>query len=109
MYMIGHDVSFDDLTLFLPRQFVKDRAEFLTHVPEQLLASFGHKNNMVLAIPRRVGQALIRLVHSSSPLGRAHQAAKGELTPGTLKAVQVSLVEPVAYPLGFTVIVGAKF
>jgi len=37
-------------------------------------------------------------------LDQAYQAPRGELTPGTLKAFQVALVEPVAYPLGFQLV-----
>jgi len=100
MDVIGHDVAFQDLALFLTCQFVEDRPELLSDLPKQLLASpFGHAHDMVFAIPLGVGQALVILVHQVLLWCGLIKPPKGELTPGTLKAVQVALVEPVAYPL----------
>jgi DNA helicase HerA-like ATPase len=46
-----------------------------------------------------MGQALVRFVHRVLPLVFFSSSHRGEnSTPGTLKAFQVSLVEPVAYP-----------
>src|SRR3989442_15144109 len=64
MNVIGHDMTFNDLAFLLACQFAEDRSEFGTHVPKQFLAaSLGHKHHVVLAIPLRVGQALIIVVH----------------------------------------------
>src|SRR5215470_3919758 len=64
MHVIGGRMPFNDLALFLPCEVTKNRSEFLPQVPKQLLASsFGHKDNVVFAIPLRVGQALSVLCH----------------------------------------------
>jgi hypothetical protein len=45
-------VPFNDPALFLTRQLMKDRAEFATNLPKQLVTTaFGDKDDMVLAIP----------------------------------------------------------
>ena len=63
VHVIRHRMTLNDLALFLTCQFVKDRTEFFPNVAKQLLASsFGHKYEVVFAIPLRVGQALIILV-----------------------------------------------
>src|SRR5262249_9571712 len=63
MHMIQHQMAFNDLALFLFRQFMKDLAEMFTNLPIQHLAAiFGDKNNMVFAIPLRMGQALVSIV-----------------------------------------------
>ena len=60
LHVISHQVSFDDSTFFLPCQFVKYASELATKFPiKHIAASFGNKDNLILAIPLRVGQALI--------------------------------------------------
>jgi hypothetical protein len=59
MHVVWHQVPFDDLTLFLPCQFVEDRPQVFADIPKhRLAASFGNEDNMVLAIPFRMGHAL---------------------------------------------------
>jgi hypothetical protein len=46
----------------LAGQLMKDWPQLTTNLPKQLLpATFGHKDNMVLAIPARMRQAVIEL------------------------------------------------
>jgi hypothetical protein len=60
MHMIWHHMSLDDAAFLLAGQLMKDWPELTTNLPKQLLpATFGHKDNMVLAIPARMRQALI--------------------------------------------------
>src|SRR5215831_17072676 len=60
MHMIWHHMSLDDAAFLLAGQLMKDWPELTTNLPKQLLpATFGHKHNMVLAIPARMRQALI--------------------------------------------------
>jgi hypothetical protein len=54
------DMALDDTALFLTRQLMENRTELTTNLPKQLvLASLGDKDDMVLAIPARMRQALI--------------------------------------------------
>src|SRR5215510_196985 len=70
MHMIQHQMSFNELALFLLRQFMEDLAEMFTNLPIQHLAAiFGDKNNMVFAIPLRMGQALVSIVQNVLLLG----------------------------------------
>ena len=70
MHMIWHQMTFNDLALFLLRQFMEDLAEMFTNLPIQHLAAiFGDKNNMVFAIPLRMGQALVSIVQNVLLLG----------------------------------------
>src|SRR5262249_5146372 len=58
---------------------MKDRPECLANVSKQgFTAPFGHEYYMIIAIPRRMGQALIGFGHGVL-LGSAHQATRGEL------------------------------
>src|SRR5215831_13349274 len=60
MHMIWHHMSLDDAAFLLAGQLMKDWPKLTTNLPKQLLpATFGHKHNMVLAIPARMRQALI--------------------------------------------------
>src|SRR5215475_5879619 len=62
MHMIWHHMSLDDAACLLAGQLMKDWPKLTTNLPNQLLpATFGHKYNMVLAIPARMRQALIEL------------------------------------------------
>src|SRR5262249_62407214 len=57
-------MPFNDLAFFLPCQFTEDRSKFLAQASKQLLASsFGHKDDVIFAIPLRVGQARSVLGH----------------------------------------------
>jgi hypothetical protein len=56
MYMVWHQVSFDDLALFLFGQGVENWPQLKTRLAKDGLASsFGHENNVVLAVPFRMG------------------------------------------------------
>src|SRR5215468_6673033 len=60
MHMIWHHMSLDDAAFLLAGQLMKDWPELTTNLPKQLLpATFGYKDNMVLAMPARMRQALI--------------------------------------------------
>jgi hypothetical protein len=62
MHMIWHHMSLDDAAFLLAGQLMKDWPKLTTNLPKPLLpATFGHKDNMVLAIPTRMRQALIEL------------------------------------------------
>jgi len=85
---------------------MQDWPELFSHLPIQRFAAmFGDKHNMIFATQAGMRQALIGSGHKVSPCGFSWliKPHKEKLTPRTLKAFQVSLVEPVAYPLGFTV------
>ena len=90
-------MPFDDLTFFLLRQLMKDLAQIFSYLPiEHLSAIFGDEDNVILAISPGMRQA-VRGFGYGVLLVSAHQATRGELYSGTLKAVQVALVGPVAY------------
>src|SRR5206468_2370756 len=56
MHMVRHQVSFDNLTLLLTGQRMENRPKMLTRLPENYFApSLGHENDMVLAVPFRMG------------------------------------------------------
>jgi hypothetical protein len=64
MHVIWHQMTFNDLAFFLPGQLVKDWAKLPAYFPiKRLAAIFGDENNMIFAIPLRVGQALVSTVH----------------------------------------------
>jgi hypothetical protein len=100
--MVWHQMSLNNLALLLPSQRVENRTQLSADLAEDdLPPSFGHEHNVVLAVPFRMGQALIKLRHYilslwfTKPLGE-------DPTPGTVKPVLVSLVEPVAYPSSYS-------
>ena len=67
MDLLGHDMARDDLTLFLAGQCVEDRAQRLPDLPLQLLPpSLGNKDDVILAIPSGMRQALITVFHESA-------------------------------------------
>jgi hypothetical protein len=79
--LIRPQLSFQELTLLLQRQFVKGRAACSANLSiERLAATLGNKHEVRLAIPLRVGQAVVSLAQLKSPLGCAHQATEGDLT-----------------------------
>ena len=54
--MIRHQMPFDNLALLLPGQRMENRAQMLTRLPENYFApSLGHENDVVLAVPFRMG------------------------------------------------------
>jgi hypothetical protein len=58
-------MPFDDLTFFLLRQFMKDLAQIFSYLPiEHLSTIFGDEDNVILAIPLRVGQALVTVIQN---------------------------------------------
>src|SRR5215831_7063829 len=98
MNMIRHDMPLDDLTLFLARQRMEDRPQLPTNLSIQLAtASLGDKHDVILAIPFGMRQAPIIVFHYVL-LWLPHQAHLRRTTPVSVKPLQVSLVEPVAYP-----------
>jgi hypothetical protein len=67
--VVGDQMSFNDSTLFLPCQFVKDQLQLRAQFPiEYLAATFGDKHDVVLANPFGMGQALIDCRPTRSPL-----------------------------------------
>ena len=77
MHVIWHQMTFNDLAFFLPGQFVKDRAKLPAYFPiKRLAAIFGDENNMIFAIPLRVGQAFGKYCPFCSPSGVPHQATE---------------------------------
>ena len=52
VYMVRHEVSFDNLALFLPGQRMEDWPQMTARLPEDRFAPpFGYEHNMVLAVP----------------------------------------------------------
>ena len=74
MHVIRHQMTFNDLAFFLPGQFVQDRAKLLANFPiERLAAIFGDENDVIFAIPLRVGQALLSTVHFVRVFGNCRE------------------------------------
>jgi hypothetical protein len=99
MHMIRHQMSLHNATLFLTGQFMKNRSQKLSNVPKHHLAAiFRDKDNVILAVPLGMRQALIQFRHCFFLLrmyGSSHR--RRYFTAGTLKAFRVALVKPVAY------------
>jgi hypothetical protein len=96
--MIQHHVTFNDAAVLLPSHCVEDRSKSFAHGPKPHLASpFGHKHHLILALPSRMRQALRGIRHGVLLSGGLIKPPGENSTPGSLKAVLVSLVEPVAY------------
>lgn len=71
-------MSVNDPTLLLPGQRMNNRSERLPHVPKEgFTPPFGHEDDLILAIPPGMGQALIGF-GPGVLLGWAHQATWGE-------------------------------
>jgi len=52
MDMVRHQMSFQNPTFLLSRQFMEDRSKLLSDLPENnLSAPLGDKNHVILAIP----------------------------------------------------------
>jgi hypothetical protein len=54
--MIRHQMTLDDLALFLPGKGVEDCAQLPTRLAKDGFPTpFGHEHNVVLAVPFRMG------------------------------------------------------
>src|SRR5262249_38226278 len=99
MDMIGQDMPFDDLTLLLARQRLKDRAQLPAELPLQLAtAALRNTHKVVRALPFRMRQALITVFQRSSFGCLIKPPEEDRTIPASVKPLQVALVEPVAYP-----------
>ena len=99
MDLIGQDMPFHNLTLFLARQGVKDRAQLPPELPVQLpAATLGNKHEVVLAVPFRMRQASISVFQRSSFGFLIKPPEEDRTIPASVKPLRVALVEPVAYP-----------
>jgi hypothetical protein len=98
VFSVRQQMLFPYPSFFLTCQFMNDRSKFVSDLPEDnLSAPLGDKDLVILAISLAVGRTLIRFGHRIL-LRCAHSSNHREdSTPATLKALQVSLVEPVAY------------
>jgi len=98
MDLIGQDMPFHNLTLFLARQGVKDRAQLPPELPGQLpAATLGNKHEVVLAVPFRMRQASISVFQRSSCGFLIKPPEEDRTIPASVKPLRVALVEPVAY------------
>lgn len=98
MNVINHHVTFNNATLLLSSQFVKDRAKLFSDLSKQdLTPILRNKDEMVLTIPPRMGQALISVFHLLLLRCSFINLPQKHFTPATLKALRVALVKPVAY------------
>jgi hypothetical protein len=62
VYMVWHQMPFENLAFLLPRQRVEDRTQLLTGLAEDdLPPPLGHEYHVILAVPFRMGQALVKL------------------------------------------------
>ena len=99
-------MAFDDLALLLPSQRVEDRTQLPTGLAkDRFPPPLRHEYHVV---PRGICSPILNgisfdkfqtlhplLVDFIKPLGE-------DSTPGTVKPLPVSLVQPVAYPLSYT-------
>src|SRR5262249_59015821 len=91
-------MAFNDATLLLAGQLMKDWPQgFANVVKEGFPSSLRDEYNMILAIPTGMRQALIGVRHGVLLRCALIKPPEEHSTPGSLKAVLVSLVEPVAY------------
>ncbi len=100
--MVSHHMAFNDLTLFLTRQFVKYRTPILPHLAKKLLSTkFWNKYYMIFAVPTGMGQAAI--IRRSSSFLSTIKPPEEELCPIPVKVKPclVALVKPVAYPMSY--------
>src|SRR5256714_12586216 len=98
MHMIRHQVAFQDAAFLLPRQFMEDRPQsFPNGAVQGLPTPLGHKHYVILAIPPGMRQALIGVRHRVLLRCALIKPPEENSTPGSLKALLVSLVKPVAY------------
>src|SRR6266581_5446260 len=98
MDMIRHQVAFNDPAFLLTCQLMEDGPQGFTNVAiHGLPAPLGDKHDVVLAIPPRMRQALIGVRHGVLLRCALIRPPEEYSTPGSLKALPVSLVKPVAY------------
>ena len=56
MHVVRHQMTLDNLAFLLPGQRVEDRTQLPARLAEYGLPTpFGHENNVVLAVPFRMG------------------------------------------------------
>src|SRR5262249_708481 len=97
-HVIQHHVPFNDATFLLPGQLMKDWPEGFADVAKQGFPSpLRDKYHVILAIPTGMGQALRGVRHGVLLRCALIKPPEENSTPGSLKAVHVSLVKPVAY------------
>ena len=98
MDMIRHQVAFNDPAFLLTGQCMEDAPSgFPKAAIHGLPAPLGDKHDGVLAIPPRMRQALIGVRHGVLLRCALIRPPEEYSTPGSLKALHVSLVKPVAY------------
>src|SRR6266508_2119874 len=98
MDMIRHQVAFNDPTFLLTCQLMEDGPQGFPNVAiHGLPAPLGDKHDVVLAIPPRMRQTLIGVRHWVLLRCALSRPPEEHSTPGSLKALHVSLVKPVAY------------
>src|SRR5438874_10317828 len=86
------------ITPLLTGQFMEDRPQgFPNGAVQGLPAPLGHKHHVILAIPPGMRQALIGVRHRVLLRCALIKPPEENSTPGSLKALLVSLVKPVAY------------
>ena len=60
--VVRQRMPFENRALLLPREFMQERADCFSNVPEQRIAStLRYEHDMILAIPRGVGERLIQV------------------------------------------------
>src|SRR2546429_9719955 len=98
MHMIRHHMAFNDAACLLPGPCMKDWPEGFADVAKQGFPSpLRDKHHVILAIPPGMRQALIGVRHGGLLRCALIKPPEGNSTPGSLKAMHVSLVKPVAY------------
>ena len=98
VHMIRHQMPCDNPTVLLTSQLVKNGPQGLPDLAkERFTSSLWDKDNMVLAIPPRMRQALVGVQQRVLLSWGLIKPLKENSTPGSLKALLVSLVKPVAY------------
>jgi hypothetical protein len=78
MNVIGHQMPFDNATFFLSRQLMKNWTQCFTNSSKECLATIlRNENDMIFAIPLRMGQAVVSSRHIDFPLMMTiHQATQ---------------------------------
>src|SRR6266545_5010942 len=98
MDMIRHQVAFNDPAFLLTCQLMEDGPQGFPNVAiHGLPAPLGDKYDVIIAIPPRMRQALIGVRHGVLLRCALIRPPEEHSTPGSLKALHVSLAKPVAY------------
>jgi hypothetical protein len=98
MHMIGHQMPLNNPAFLLAGQFVKNRPQGFPDIAKECFtSSLWHKDDMILAIPSRMRQAVVGVRQRVLLSCGLIKPPKEHSTPGLLKALLVSLVKPVAY------------